>query len=91
LLPFLSLVRSSALSLSLSLARSSLLVLIQLVAPQIRTDIIVSFVAQLAACSRFTLSLSHFSFKASKSTIKAPINSFQNFTTHGGLFPDIKS
>jgi hypothetical protein len=33
----------------------------------------------------------HTFLKASKSPIKAPINSFQNFTTHGGPFPETKS
>jgi hypothetical protein len=32
-----------------------------------------------------------FPLKASKSTNNAPINSFQNFTTHGGPFPETKS
>jgi hypothetical protein len=39
-------------------------------------------------CAQYT---NFFEFKASKSPIKAPIHSFQNFTTHGGPFPKTKS
>jgi len=41
--------------------------------------------------NRLLLSFINLWFKASKSPIKAPINSFQNFTIHGGLFPETKS